>query len=178
VHFSYSALFSSFWLPPYLFTLPVSFRCGGTEVERCVVLKLLVFWELPWKIIVNLVLPSGLYLWSRDLSRKGVTSISMTKNRFCQWQTGILFRIHNENDRSAKCNHSKISLSIWRMTNLDSVHDDVWDFLVVCITVHLMFLSSNRQEQTDRLCGLVARVPGYRSKGPGSTPGATRFSEK
>jgi hypothetical protein len=30
----------------------------------------------------------------------------------------------------------------------------------------------------DRLCGLVFRVPGYRSRGPGSIPGATRFSEK
>jgi hypothetical protein len=30
----------------------------------------------------------------------------------------------------------------------------------------------------DRLCGLVVRVPGYRSKGPGSISGATRFSEK
>jgi hypothetical protein len=30
----------------------------------------------------------------------------------------------------------------------------------------------------DRLCGLVVRVPGYRSRGPGSIPGATRFSEK
>jgi hypothetical protein len=28
-----------------------------------------------------------------------------------------------------------------------------------------------------RLCGLVVRVPGYRSKGPGSISGATRFSE-
>jgi hypothetical protein len=28
------------------------------------------------------------------------------------------------------------------------------------------------------LCGLVVRVPGYRSKGPGSIPSATRFSEK
>jgi hypothetical protein len=28
----------------------------------------------------------------------------------------------------------------------------------------------------DRLCGLVVRVPGYRSRGPGSIPGATRFS--
>jgi cellulose synthase/poly-beta-1,6-N-acetylglucosamine synthase-like glycosyltransferase len=28
------------------------------------------------------------------------------------------------------------------------------------------------------LCGLVVRVPGYRSRGPGSVPGATRFSEK
>jgi hypothetical protein len=31
---------------------------------------------------------------------------------------------------------------------------------------------------SDRLCGLVVRVPGYRSRGPGSIPGATRFSEK
>jgi hypothetical protein len=28
------------------------------------------------------------------------------------------------------------------------------------------------------LCGLVVRVPGYRSRGPGSIYGATRFSEK
>jgi hypothetical protein len=28
------------------------------------------------------------------------------------------------------------------------------------------------------LCGLVSRVPGYRPRGPGSIPGATRFSEK
>jgi hypothetical protein len=27
----------------------------------------------------------------------------------------------------------------------------------------------------DRLCGLVVRVPGYRSRGLGSIPGATRF---
>jgi hypothetical protein len=30
----------------------------------------------------------------------------------------------------------------------------------------------------NRLCGLVVRVPGYRSRGPGSIPDATRFSEK
>jgi hypothetical protein len=29
----------------------------------------------------------------------------------------------------------------------------------------------------DRLCGLVVRVLGYRSGGPGSIPGTTRFSE-
>jgi hypothetical protein len=28
------------------------------------------------------------------------------------------------------------------------------------------------------LCGLVDRVPGYRSRGPGLIPGSTRFSEK
>jgi hypothetical protein len=30
----------------------------------------------------------------------------------------------------------------------------------------------------DRLCGQVVRVLGYRSRGPGSIPGATRFYEK
>jgi hypothetical protein len=30
----------------------------------------------------------------------------------------------------------------------------------------------------DRLCGLVVRVLGYRSEGPGSIPGTTRFSEE
>jgi hypothetical protein len=30
----------------------------------------------------------------------------------------------------------------------------------------------------DRLCGLVVRVPGYRSRGLGSFPCATRFFEK
>jgi hypothetical protein len=33
-------------------------------------------------------------------------------------------------------------------------------------------------EVSDHLCGLVVRVPGYRSRAPGSIPGATRFSEK
>jgi hypothetical protein len=28
------------------------------------------------------------------------------------------------------------------------------------------------------LCGLVVRVPGYRSRGPGSIPGSTTFPEK
>jgi hypothetical protein len=32
--------------------------------------------------------------------------------------------------------------------------------------------------ELDRHCGLVVRVPGYRSRGPVSIPGATRFSEK
>jgi hypothetical protein len=31
--------------------------------------------------------------------------------------------------------------------------------------------------KVDHLCGLVVRVPGYRSRRPGSIPGATRISE-
>jgi hypothetical protein len=30
----------------------------------------------------------------------------------------------------------------------------------------------------DHLCGLAVRVPGYRSRGPGFIPGATRLFEK
>jgi hypothetical protein len=30
----------------------------------------------------------------------------------------------------------------------------------------------------DRLCGLVVRVPGYKSRGTGLIPSATKFSEK
>jgi hypothetical protein len=32
--------------------------------------------------------------------------------------------------------------------------------------------------KVDHLCGIVVRVPGYRSRGPGSIPGATRFSSR
>jgi hypothetical protein len=35
---------------------------------------------------------------------------------------------------------------------------------------------SNFYSLSDSLCGLVLRIPGYRSRGPGSIPGATRFS--
>jgi hypothetical protein len=41
-----------------------------------------------------------------------------------------------------------------------------------------LIFSSVTGNRSDRLCGLVVRVPGYRSRGPGSIPGATRFSEK
>jgi hypothetical protein len=33
-------------------------------------------------------------------------------------------------------------------------------------------------EENISICGLVVRVSGYRTRGPGSIPGATRFSEK
>jgi hypothetical protein len=42
--------------------------------------------------------------------------------------------------------------------------------------VQFHILISRYQEALDCLCGLVVRVPGYRSRGLGSIPGATRFS--
>jgi hypothetical protein len=40
-----------------------------------------------------------------------------------------------------------------------------------CITLTVVVI-------IDHLCGLVVRVPGYRSRGPGSLLGDIRFSEK
>jgi hypothetical protein len=44
--------------------------------------------------------------------------------------------------------------------------------VVVVVVIIIIIIIINR------LCGLVVRVPGYRSGGPGSIPGAARFSEK
>jgi hypothetical protein len=41
-----------------------------------------------------------------------------------------------------------------------------------------VWIYKTNQSDRDRLCGLAIRVPGYISRGPGSIPGATRFSEK
>jgi hypothetical protein len=49
---------------------------------------------------------------------------------------------------------------------------------VVCLQWATNWLFKYYLERNDRLCGLVVRVPGYISRGPGSIPGATRFSEK
>jgi hypothetical protein len=69
-------------------------------------------------------------------------------------------------------------------------HDRI-DFVKLLLEngVHMKkFLSIPRLEElyntvsqfvvSHRLCGLVGRVPGYRSRGPDSIPGATRFSQK
>jgi hypothetical protein len=39
------------------------------------------------------------------------------------------------------------------------------------------FIVALNKLSCDRLCDIAVRVPGYRSRGPGSIPGATRFSE-
>jgi hypothetical protein len=38
--------------------------------------------------------------------------------------------------------------------------------------------NNNNNNNNDCLCGLVVRVPDYRSRGQASIPGATRFSEQ
>jgi hypothetical protein len=60
----------------------------------------------------------------------------------------------------------------------------LWDYETTRPKRYSMFLNLQYHSkldkiisQNDRLCGLVVRVPWYRSRGPGSIPGATRFSE-
>jgi hypothetical protein len=48
----------------------------------------------------------------------------------------------------------------------------------ILFTANLSYFRSVGTVILDRLCGLVVRVPGYRSRGPGSIPGTTKFSEK
>jgi hypothetical protein len=54
----------------------------------------------------------------------------------------------------------------WHMTAATFTHVTTVEFLGEVFSVG------------DRLCDLLVRVPGYRSRGPGSIPGLTRFSEK
>jgi hypothetical protein len=42
--------------------------------------------------------------------------------------------------------------------------------MLLCLLLLLVY-----DTKTVRLCGLVVRFPGYRSRGPGSIPGTTRF---
>jgi hypothetical protein len=46
-----------------------------------------------------------------------------------------------------------------------------WLVLIIIIIIIIIII-------VDRLCDLVVRVSGYRSRSPGSIPGATRVSEK
>jgi hypothetical protein len=46
------------------------------------------------------------------------------------------------------------------------------NWIIVTIIIIIIIISSS--SSSDRLCGLVVRVLGYRSGGPGSIPGTTR----
>jgi hypothetical protein len=50
--------------------------------------------------------------------------------------------------------------------------------LLVSFKVSVFFFRVSMLSPNDHLCCLVVRVLGYRSRGPGSIPGTTRFSDK
>jgi hypothetical protein len=50
----------------------------------------------------------------------------------------------------------------------------IWNFCYVLSKAAVSDRFCSRSSPVDRLCGLVVRVLGYRSGGPGSIPGTTR----
>jgi hypothetical protein len=64
----------------------------------------------------------------------------------------------------------------WLKWNLGSVEQGC--FLPICKKGYLYNYSISSDIFEGRLCGLVDRVPDYRSRGPGSIPDTIRFSEK
>jgi hypothetical protein len=66
-------------------------------------------------------------------------------------------------------------------SSLTLSHEDATCFTISRIfrkQRHISTVFVSFTSKIDRLCGLVVIVPGYRFRGPGSIPGATRFSEK
>jgi hypothetical protein len=52
------------------------------------------------------------------------------------------------------------------------------EYHIIKYFIYMQFFNYVILTGTDRLCGLVVRVPAYRYRGTGSIPGTTRFSEK
>jgi hypothetical protein len=57
-------------------------------------------------------------------------------------------------------------------------HMDVWHGLVSSLCSLFASLIGGHVVRSDRLCRVAVRALGYRSRGPGSIPAATRFPEK
>jgi hypothetical protein len=57
---------------------------------------------------------------------------------------------------------------------MDWIYIFLIPFYLQTVQVHLANCVMLQRRVADRLCGLV-RAPDYRSKGPGSIPGATNF---
>jgi hypothetical protein len=98
-----------------------------------------------------------------------------TQQKSHMFQSNVLFQFSGSQIIHARNQHTK----------KESYKDDMflWNvrlfiiYTALChkkpFTLLYVYWLSN-----DRLCGLVVRVPDYRSRSPGSIPGATRFSEK
>jgi hypothetical protein len=63
-------------------------------------------------------------------------------------------------------------------TSLLGRHDKQRSVLISIESINRININTNKHDSGNRLCGLAVRVPGYRSRGPGSILGAARFSEK
>jgi hypothetical protein len=99
------------------------------------------------------------------------------------WRTRLT-RVHMPNCWVDRCTlHFSVVSVVFTLLRIWSCFykNPIWIILrKTCTIGHQSWIGDDFHlcTQSDGLCGLVVRVPGYRSRGPGSIPGATRFSEK
>jgi hypothetical protein len=102
------------------------------------------------------LLPNHQYSW-RDVTYRRL-AVGKPKGEGCTRQSLVFYLL--EDDVFRRLRKDKITQRA-ALCTMQSIPE-------VCTAVVM----------NDRLFGLVVRVPGYRYRGPGSIPGATRFSEK
>jgi hypothetical protein len=108
---------------------------------------------------------------SCSLPFKRLKYINTSLNSMCPY----LFVIHSLHKINEKVMSIPLSVLISSLTQLNSFDTQIFGSI---LKVSGTFNFSLYNLYDDRLCGLVVRVPGYRSRGPGSILDATRFSEK
>jgi hypothetical protein len=167
------------WEPRRLTALWTSTVCYRDSFTFFTFIRLLLFLHCPVFTYWNSVLGHNGVNWNniRKISRKG-----RNQKWNCKGRNVTIEAIVRELSFDLCCDESHVvhvpqnsaeSMTLqtfnWevRSSNLSRVTDySHWGILLSFSPLR------------DLLCGLVVRVPGYRSRGPGSIPGATRFSEK
>jgi len=78
-------------------------------------------------------------------------------------------KVISSDSSSLKCSVSEV-VNILHTTTSTSIIINTTPFIIIIIIIIIIISSSS----SDRLCGLVVKVSGYRCRGPGFDP---RFSE-
>jgi hypothetical protein len=77
----------------------------------------------------------------------------------------------NINIRMSYTQAQRLTLNVFRTTDQTKI-------IQRQLLTHWLYIWRNYSSTADRLHGLLVRVPGSRSRDPGSIPVATRFSKK
>jgi hypothetical protein len=82
-------------------------------------------------------------------------------------QLGTMTTVHRGGHTESHLSHISPDYTLKRIFSILILSQDVFSFRSGCFLMSIL-----------TACGLVVRVPSYRFRGPGSIPGATRFTEK
>jgi hypothetical protein len=149
---------------------------------------------------MNVTLRVRAHLYFRHCKRTNLVNLFITVNKILHslWReilcvTQILLCSRIIGSQEFKCLFRACSYVHWRIflhsSSLVCDHISIcmqrwfnWFIIIVTVIINIIFIIRGIFEYLlfsaySSYCGLVVRVPGYRSRGPGSIPGATRFSE-